>query len=248
MSDRTLPTYNHAMHCLNLKSAHIFIFNTALTLMSFVLFHASVVFASDAPINYTSPLSTGVRLDPVGEAIDLGSVPLGMALAPEGDKVAVILSGWREQGLQIVDLKSRQVTQTLEQPAAFLGVAFAHDGKHLYVSGGNDDSVFVYSWQSGAAKFERKIVLGQPKSDKTGSRYPAGLAVSSHGDFLYVAENVGDSLAVVDPQSAQVVQRLPTDHYPYGIEVAGDGRVYVSAWGADTVAIFKMRKDGRLKA
>src|SRR6266516_4013803 len=117
------------MHCLNPKPARIFIFNTTLTLMSFFLFQASAARATDMPINYTSQLSTGVRLDPVGEAIDLGSVPLGMAVAPEGDKVAVVLSGWREQGLQIVDLKSRQVTQTLEQPAAFLGVAFAHDGK-----------------------------------------------------------------------------------------------------------------------
>ena len=61
-------------------------------------------------MSYTDPLPTGVRLDPVGDAIELGSVPLGMAVAPGGDKVAVVLSGWREQGLQIVDLKSRQVT------------------------------------------------------------------------------------------------------------------------------------------
>src|SRR5256885_11328143 len=163
---------------------------TLVALIVSMLGPAEAVLAAEPP-GYTSPLSTGVRLDPVGDAIDLGSVPLGMAMAPEGDKVAVILSGWREQGVQIVDLKSRQVTQTLEQPAAFLGIAFSRDGKHLFVSGGNDDSVFVYSWENGAAKFERKIVLGQQKSDKTGSRYPAGLAVSSRSNFLYVAENVG---------------------------------------------------------
>ena len=219
---------------------------TFVALIVSMLGPAKAVLAAEPP-GYTSPLSTGVRLDPVGEAIDLGSVPLGMAIAPEGNKVAVILSGWREQGVQIVDLKSRQVTQTLEQPAAFLGITFSRDGKHLFVSGGNDDSVFVYLWENGAAKFERKIVLGLQKADKTGSRYPAGLAVSSRGDFLYVAENVGDSLAVVNPGSGEVVQRLRTDHYPYGIEVAADGKVYVSAWGADTVLIFKTRKDGRLK-
>ncbi|PYV58415.1 MAG: hypothetical protein DMG98_07805 [Acidobacteria bacterium] len=237
------------MHCVYFlaKYCRVATSSTIIAVAGFVLFQPCFALASDAPANYTSPLSTGVRLDPVGEVFDLGSVPLGMAVAPEGDKVAVVLSGWREQGLQIVDLKSRQVTQTLEQPAAFLGVVFARDGKHLYVSGGNDDSVFVYFWENETAKFERKLVLGQQKADKTGIRYPAGLAVSLHGDFLYVAENVGDSLAVVDLQSAQVVQRLPTDHYPYGIEVAGDGKVYVSAWGADTVAIFKMRKDGKLK-
>src|SRR5207249_1959910 len=129
-------------------------------------------------------------------------------------RLAVVLSGWREQGLQIVDLKSRKVAQTLTQAAAFYGAAFSPDGAHLYVSGGNDDSVFCYAWKDGAAALERKIVLGKQKEDKTGSRYPAGVAVSKNGRYLYVAENVGDALAVVDLVTADV-ERLPTDHYPY---------------------------------
>ena len=205
-------------------------------------------FPADSAVTYTSPLSTGVRLDPVGEFVDLGSVPLGMALSPDGNFAAVVLSGWREQGLQIVDLRSRKVTQTLEQPAAFLGVVFAREGNRLYVSGGNDDSIFVYSWENGTAKFDRKIVFGQQKPDKTGSRYPAGLALSARGNLLYVAENVGDGLAVVDAASGQIVQRVRTDHYPYGVEVATDGKVYASAWGSDTVSAFKTGKDGKLKA
>src|SRR5215470_7753306 len=213
-----------------------------------VLFLSCAVCAADSGVTYTTPLSTGVRLDPVGEFVDLGSVPLGMAVSPDGNYAAGVLSGWREQGLQIVDLKSRMVTQTLEQTAAFLGVVFARDGSHLYVSGGNDDSIFVYAWENGAAKFDRKIVLAQQKPDKTGSRYPAGLALSTGGNLLYVAENVGDDVAVVDAQSGTVVQRVPTDHYPYGIEVAGDGKVYASAWGAETVAVFKATKDGKLKS
>jgi DNA-binding beta-propeller fold protein YncE len=213
-----------------------------------VLFLPCVFSAADSGITYTTPLSTGVRLDAAGEFVDLGSVPLGMALSPDGNYAAIVLSGWREQGVQIVDLKSRKVTQTLEQPAAFLGVVFARDGKRLYVSGGNDDSIFVYSWENGTAKFERKIVLGQQKADKTGSRYPASLALSPRGNLLYVAENVGDALAVVDPVNGQVVRRLPTDHYPYGIEVTANGYAYASAWGGDTVSVFKTGKDGKLKA
>jgi len=213
-----------------------------------VLFLPCAAFAADSGVTYTTPLPTGVRLDPAGDFVDLGSVPLGMALSPDGNYAAVVLSGWREQGLQIVDLKSRKVTQTLEQPAAFLGVIFAREGNRLYVSGGNDDSIFVYSWENGTAKFERKIVLGQQKPDKTGSRYPAGMAISARGNMLYVAENVGDDLAVVDPERGQVLQRLPTDHYPYGIEVAGDGKVYVSSWGGDTVSVFETHKDEKLKS
>src|SRR5262249_41067127 len=119
--------------------------------------------AQDPTASYTSPLPTGVSLDPAGDAIDLGSVPLGFALSPDRQTFAVVLSGWRVQGVQIVDLKSRRVAQTLEQPAAFLGVAFSHDGRELYVSGGNDDSIFCYAFQNGAAKLDHRIVLGEQK-------------------------------------------------------------------------------------
>jgi len=202
--------------------------------------------ATAADQNYTVPLATGVRLDPAGDFVDLGSMPLGMALAPEKDKLVVVLSGWREQGVQVVDLKSQRVTQTLPQDAAFYGIAFANDGHSFYVSGGNDDSVFCYTWADGKATFEHKIVLGKQKPDKTGSRYPAGIAVSRNGRLIYVAENVGDGLAVVNPETSEVVQRFPTDHYPYAVEAASNGKVYVSAWGGNTVSVFRTRPDGTL--
>jgi len=80
---------------------------------------------------FTSPLPTGVRLDAVGEAVELGSMPLKVIAAPGGDKAVVVLSGWREQGIQVVDLKTRQVTQTLLQDGAFYGATFSPDGNTL---------------------------------------------------------------------------------------------------------------------
>ncbi|HEV3459550.1 MAG TPA: alkaline phosphatase family protein [Thermoanaerobaculia bacterium] len=202
----------------------------------------------DARASYTSPLPTGLRLDPVGEVVDLGSMPLAMALAPGGKQIVVLLAGWREQGIQVVDLASRRVTQTLPQQSAFQGLAFARDGRRLFVSGGNEDSVVCYSWRDGTAAFERKIPLRDSQSQKPGSRYPAGLAVSARGSHLYVAENESDTLAVIDLATSRVVQRLPTGHYPYAVEPAADGRIYVSAWGADTVAVFRPRAGGLLRA
>src|SRR6266403_1727747 len=86
-------------------------------------------YAQDKP-SFTSPLPTGLRLDPVGDAVELGSLPINLVVAP-GDKVVVVLSGWREQGIQVVDLKTGQVTQTLLQDGAFYGAAFAPDGQHF---------------------------------------------------------------------------------------------------------------------
>src|SRR5579864_2624813 len=54
-------------------------------------------------------LPTGVMLDPAGRSSDLGNMPLSMVLAPEGDRVAVLLAGWREQGLQVVEIRTGRV-------------------------------------------------------------------------------------------------------------------------------------------
>ena len=84
-------------------------------------------------------LPTGVTLDPVVAGAPLGNMPLAMALAPDHRHVAVLMCGYRQQGVQIVDRTTGDVTQTMEQPAAFLGIAFAPDGRTLWTSGGNDD-------------------------------------------------------------------------------------------------------------
>jgi len=56
---------------------------------------------------------------------------------------------------------------------------------------------------------------------------------------LYVAENLADSLAVIDVASGKVVQRVATGRYPYDVVVDAAGNVYVSAWGANTVSVFR---------
>jgi len=43
------------------------------------------------------------------------------------------------------------VTQAVEQRAAFIGLAFAPDGKMLYASGGNEDAIFSYRCIDGQA-------------------------------------------------------------------------------------------------
>lgn len=196
---------------------------------------------------FTSPLPTGVRLDAVGDVVELGSMPLDVLPAPNGNKAVVVLSGWREQGIQVVDLKTRQVTQTLLQDGAFYGAAFSPDGNTLYVSGGNTDMIFAYAWKDGTATLANKFVLANEKtSDGTGTSYPAGLAVAANGKFVYVTENVADRLAVVNSTTGEIVQRLPTDHYPYDVILSSDGHLFVSAWGGTTISDFRVLPDCRL--
>ena len=191
-------------------------------------------------------LPTGRTLDPAGVSYDLGSMPLAMVLSPEKDRVVALLNGWREQGIQVVDRASGRVLQKIPLPAVFLGVAFSPDGRSLYVSGGNQDVIYRFDWRDRAAKLADSIVLAVKPKEKDGTRYPAGIAISPDGRTLYAAENLGDSLAVVDLAERRVVQRLSTERYPYGVAVAPDGTVYASAWGGWTVSVFTSRANGML--
>jgi YVTN family beta-propeller protein len=217
-------------------------FRTLITIPLFTAALTSLVQAAERPL-----LPTGLSLDPAAPAHVAGSLPLGAAISPEGDRIALLLCGWREQGLQVMDLASGEITQMLPQAAAFAGIAFSPDGKSLWTSGGNDDSVYKYAWTDKTAKLITRLELQQKKESKTpGTSYPAGLAFSRDGKRLFVAENLGDGLVVIDTESNSIVQRLRTGRYPYGVAVDAHGTVYVSCWGEQMVEVFRTARDGFL--
>ena len=191
-------------------------------------------------------LPTGAVLDPAGTSLDLGPLPLAMTLSPDKKSAVVLLNGWREQGIQVIDRASATVVQRVSLPAVFLGLTFSPDARSLFVSGGNEDVIYRFDWRDGHATLADSIALAFKQPGRSGTRYPAGLAISNDGHTLYAAENLADSVAVIDIAARRVIQRLPTEKYPYGVVVGRDGLVYVSSWNGWTVSAYPPRGNGTL--
>lgn len=200
----------------------------------------------DAKQTDATRLPTGVTLDPAGVMHPVGPMPLNIALAPDSTHLVLLLNGYSRTGIEVVEWKTGRSTQIVDLPAAFLGLAFSPDGTELYASGGNTDLVYQFHWSAGKATLADSISLAtRPPRGRNGTRYPAQLAPSRDGRFLFVAENLADSLAVIDLTAKRVVQRLPAGRYPYGVVVSANDHVYVSEWGGSRVAEYSLT-NGRL--
>ncbi len=189
-------------------------------------------------------LPTGATLDPAGTTIDVGPLPLAMVQAPERDRVVIALNGYRDNGIQVVQTSTGRVLQTVPLPAGFIGLAFDPAGRNLYVSGGNRDVVYRLAWSNGAATLADSIILEPRTPRQNGIRYPAGMAFSRDGRRLYVAENLTDSLAVIDVAAGRVIQRVSAGRYPYGVVVGPDDQVFVSTWGSFEVRSWRPVANG----
>ncbi len=179
---------------------------------------------------------------PAGRQATVGDLPLNAALSPDGQHLLVANGGAGIQSLQVVDTSTTQLVQTIPYTvpnSVFVGVAYSPDGHQAYASGGGHNVVHTYNvLPSGRVNATGDIVLG------TGSEnpFPTGLSVSPDGGMLYVANNISNTVALIDTRLRTVGTRVPVGHYPYTTLASHDGtRVYVSNWGDGTISVIDTR-------
>ena len=154
----------------------------------------------------------------------------------------------------------------------FIGLVFSSDGKHLYGSvgsvtdatgqkpGDTGNGIAVYRFAGGKVAPDRfipiepqplaaakKVAIELQKTPAgTAIPYPAGLALIPAGgrDRLLVANNLSDSVVLLDVATGKVLQRfdlstsdLVPSSYPYTVVATRDGRrAWCSLWNASRVA------------
>src|SRR5262249_21820752 len=146
------------------------------------------------------------------------------ALSPDGKTLAILCAGQNSvndsggkldvanstQFVFLYDVSgvhqgSPALLQVIQQTNAHVGLAFGPDGR-LYVSGGSDDAVYVYTPGAGNWVLSKTIALGHSGKGLGIEVEPnaSGLAVSADGATLVVANNYNDSISVLDTASGRV--------------------------------------------
>ena len=186
----------------------------------------------------TVRLHNGWKITPVGQSeMASGDMLIGSALSPDKKTLAVTSAGFGVHAVHIIDCDSGKITQVLRIGRGWNGIAWSPDSKTVYAGGGASDKIHVFS-RGADGKFgdDAPLTLPVTQENKT---YQGGVAVSSDGKTLYVA-NTGTNavLAVSLPDGKRVAKAvLEKDTRPYALRVGPNGDIYASLWGGEAVVI-----------
>jgi YVTN family beta-propeller protein len=159
-------------------------------------------------------------LRPAGKQVELGDFPVNIAVHPDGQFAAILHSGYGRHEIIVVDLKTAKVVSRTPLHDSFYGLAFSHNGRRLYCSGGDDEIVHVFNFKNGRLTPDRDIRL----RDVRERGIPCGLAISKKENELFVANVWGQTVSEVNPAAPANV----TD-------------ILFTADAANTAAVFKNR-------
>jgi YVTN family beta-propeller protein len=200
---------------------------------------------------------TGWHVTPAGRQLTLGERPYGMAISPDGRHALVSNDGVARETVMLVNTATNKVTaQVLYLPpqAVYLGVAWSPDGRRGYVSGGPNDIVRVYD-VAGDSLTEAAPLKLSTAGTPTNS-FAAGIALSADGTALWVADNLSNTVSVLDTRSGAET-RIPLSdrtctlnsfgsdpsggqncEFAYTVVLSRDGRkAYVSSWGKNYLTV-----------
>ena len=183
-------------------------------------------------------LPNGWKLSPAGRAIKLGDLPLNMQISASGNLMAVTNNGQSTQSIQLIDPKTEQQLDEKIIAKSWYGLAFSHDEKKLYASGGNDNMILAYNIQDNKIGRADTIKLA-PKAWPQNKVCPTGIAVNKSNTRLYTVTKEDSALYIVDPNSLKVVNRVKLAAEAYSCILSPDEKtLYISIWGGAEVECY----------
>lgn len=157
--------------------------------------------------------------------IEVGSEPVGIAVAPDGPHAYVANSG--SNTVSVIDITNGAVTGTIVVGTAPWGVAIAPDGLRVYVSNVGSGTVSVIDTAAGTVV----ATIG-------GFTLPQGLALTPDGARVYVANSGSATVSVIDTAAGTVTDTIAVGPVPHGVVVGPDGlRAYVTNAAGNTVSV-----------
>ncbi|HEX9652602.1 MAG TPA: beta-propeller fold lactonase family protein [bacterium] len=171
--------------------------------------------------------------------IELGTAPAVPAISPDGKKIYV--PAYVTNKVLVVDLDQKAVIDDIDVASTPWGTAMSPDGAKLYVGcRGFENVVAVIDVATNTVS--KEIPLKQPPAFQ--ATWPWGLAINPSGTKLYVANNLANTVSVINTITETVAKTIAVGTRPYWMTVTPDGRhIFVTNGVSATVSIIDTGTD-----
>ena len=180
----------------------------------------------------TAPVSaeqarTAAQPRSIARRVALGDLPLNLLLVPDGYIVSTN-SGYARQYLQAFDERRGIITDKLELPSLWYGLAY-DPVEQVLLASSVTDTVYVVPFSHGRFGRARAVAI-------EGCRLTAGIAIQASPVAL-VACNQSHSLVQFNYRSETILRHAATGEFPFAVLVLPRERVAVSNWGSASVSL-----------
>ncbi|HEY4877042.1 MAG TPA: bifunctional YncE family protein/alkaline phosphatase family protein [Puia sp.] len=181
-------------------------------------------------------LPNGWSLTPVGNSLQLGDLPLNIALSSSKKYIAITNNGQSTQSLQLIDAKKQIRLDSIDIPKSWLGLKFSADEKFLFASGGNDNWILKYAIINNKLILKDTFKLGEKWPIKIS---PAGLDIDDENHLMYVVTKENNSLYIIDLLAKSVIQKFSLSGEGYTCLLSGNKKeLYITCWGCNKLLMF----------
>ena len=202
----------------------------------------------------TTVIPNGRLLTPYGKSIQVAPHPFGLVLSADGTVAVTANSGISPISISIIKNFQSNSPSVMQVPpgndtdegvlaSVFMGLAISPDNKIVYVAGGQQNKIYLFSVDSGAKMDSIDCSISE-NGVSAPHGYIGDMTLSHDGRYLYAVDQMLFRMIVIDTRKKKIISSARTGRYPFGIVLSPQGdKVYVA-----NVGMFEYSKLGTIEA
>ncbi len=186
-------------------------------------------------------IPNGRIIQPHGKTVTVAPHPFGLALSHDGLVAVTANSGVGPFSISILrDLAGSTSVQQIPEGAkndenllesVFMGLAITPDNRFVWAAGGEANKVFKFDLATGSPVDTIDCAVEDGERDFTHG-YLGDMVLNRDGSRLFVVDQIGFRLVIIDTEKKAILHNVPTGRYPFGVELSPEeDAVYVANVG-----------------
>lgn len=202
-------------------------------------------------------LPNGRLITPYGASHQVAPHPYGLTLSRDGTIAVTANSGTSPLSISIIhgllstnpriqQIPPGPLTDEGVLASVYMGLAVSPDNSMVYVSGGQENRVYLFETSTGRKLGSIDCAGPSPQSTSTDG-YIGDMVLSRNGSMLYAVDQINFRVLAIDARRRRIASAIRVGRYPFGIALSPDeSRLYVANVGMFEYAKIEGLNEGDL--